>query len=999
MTLPSLQSSSARLIAFIACLVFACSDGARPQPTERPLWMAQWIWFDGDSAPSNFYLYCRKSFTIDSKVTAAPIHVTADSRYKLFVNGTFVGRGPVRSDPRWQYYDTYDLAPFLRAGENVLSAIVHQYGVPTSSYMLGRGGFLLQGDVHQAGGSTVALDSNETWRVLPATSWQRDVPRASPGIMWVEIYDARKEPGPWQRPGYDDSDWQTPALLGTPPVSPWDSLVARDIPILEEEESFATAVLDQGVVDAAPPSFRVRWDQPAGEAYYVFAYLHSPSDQQVALAALDWQRVIVPKQLWLDGTVYSLGPRQLIEFPLKRGWNELLLKVGSGNFEVMLGPAEGQTYQPVQWYAERSETTPNRAWLGGPYAGQGFTGVYDMERAVLGRAPGTPLSPPGNRTTLALAPSSNIALVMAMETRHSQSSAGLRDADKLLQSDDGPATVSTAASGQDVYVTLDFGKEVAGFVRLRLTGVAGGIVDLGYSETLLDGHVDTLRDNEGISFADRYIMKDGPQEWELFFWKGLRYLQVTFRQCTQPVQVESASLLFTSYPVRYRGRFESSDPLLDRIWETGRWTLQLCMHDAYEDTPWREQSQWVGDAQVELLANDVTFGDVALSTKYLRQIAQGQADDGNLPSTYPGSARAYPERDPGDGRTRLSTFMAQWVSTLSDHYLYTGSKDLVSELYPSVQKQMGYFGQYRDDHGLLAGVPGFAFLDWAAFGSFENQPGEELTGLNCHYYRALLDAAELASVAGDEAQHGSWLREADTVKQAINDRLWSEDRGAYLHGRVGDQSTGQWAVQDSLLAIYAGVAPPERAQRSLTTLATAQDFVPIGSPYFYFFYLQALRRAGQQQAALDAMRDAYGKMLDQGATTWWEHLAGKASRSHGWGTGPSYDLSTYVLGVKPTQPGFTAFRVEPQPGDLTWARGVVPSVAGDIAVEWSAQATAFVLRVDVPARTEAELSVPAASLQATALQGDGPAGGGELRDGRAHYQVAGPGRFEVRSSW
>src|SRR5262249_18792882 len=146
MTLPSLQSSSARLIAFIACLVFACSDGARPQPTERPLWMAQWIWFDGDSAPSNFYLYCRKSFTIDSKVTAAPIHVTADSRYKLFVNGTFVGRGPVRSDPRWQYYDTYDLTPFLRAGENVLSAIVHQYGVPTSSYMLGRGGFLLQGD-------------------------------------------------------------------------------------------------------------------------------------------------------------------------------------------------------------------------------------------------------------------------------------------------------------------------------------------------------------------------------------------------------------------------------------------------------------------------------------------------------------------------------------------------------------------------------------------------------------------------------------------------------------------------------------------------------------------------------------------------------------------------------------------------------------------------------------------------------------------------------------
>ena len=210
--------------------------------------------------------------------------------------------------------------------------------------------------------------------------------------------------------------------------------------------------------------------------------------------------------------------------------------------------------------------------------------------------------------------------------------------------------------------------------------MAGGIVDLGYCETLVDGHVDTLRDQ--WSFADRYIMRDGPQEWELFFWKGFRYLQLTFRNCPKPVELESVRLLFTSYPVKYRGSFECSDPLLTKIWEVGRWTLQLCMHDGYEDCPWREQGQWCGDAQVELHSNYVTFGDVALGTKFLRQIAQSQDENGALPAEYPAEVAVYPKRQsivPG-----IPTFMAQWVTMLLDHYRYTGDLKLVSELYPNL---------------------------------------------------------------------------------------------------------------------------------------------------------------------------------------------------------------------------------------------------------------------------------------------------------------------------
>ena len=55
---------------------------------------ANWIWCQGEAVPENFYLYCRKSVTLDDMPAHATVHVTADSRYKFFINGQFVGRGP-----------------------------------------------------------------------------------------------------------------------------------------------------------------------------------------------------------------------------------------------------------------------------------------------------------------------------------------------------------------------------------------------------------------------------------------------------------------------------------------------------------------------------------------------------------------------------------------------------------------------------------------------------------------------------------------------------------------------------------------------------------------------------------------------------------------------------------------------------------------------------------------------------------------------------------------
>src|SRR5260370_31505023 len=128
----------------------------------------------------------------------------------------------------------------------------------------------------------------------------------------------------------------------------------------------------------------------------------------------------------------------------------------------------------------------------------------------------------------------------------------------------------------------------------------------------------------------------------------------------------------------------------------------------------------------------------------------------------------------------MPRFMAEWATMLLDHYRYTGDSKRLSELYPNLVRVMTSLGGFADSEGLLNNVPGFVFLDWTP-DLMSNQMGREgeLTGMNCHYYRGLSDAAELAGVVLDEAKQSEWRRKAGDGQPAMNERLWSRERGPY----------------------------------------------------------------------------------------------------------------------------------------------------------------------------------------------------------------------------
>ena len=97
-------------------------------------WRARWIWSQGPSSGRSS-VALRHIVSLNDVPKSAPARLSAVSRYTLYVNGTEVGRGPVRANPRRQPYDVIDLAPHLRAGDNIIGVIAWLYDGSTAWWM------------------------------------------------------------------------------------------------------------------------------------------------------------------------------------------------------------------------------------------------------------------------------------------------------------------------------------------------------------------------------------------------------------------------------------------------------------------------------------------------------------------------------------------------------------------------------------------------------------------------------------------------------------------------------------------------------------------------------------------------------------------------------------------------------------------------------------------------------------------------------------------------
>ncbi len=185
--------------------------GVNPRLLENQ-WDASWIACPDVPRKDYGVFHFRKTFALGKQPDKFVVHASADNRYKLYVNGVWAGEGPARGDLRHWRFESYDIAALLREGENVLAAVVWNFGehVPYAQ-ITSETGFLLQGDTDAE--SVVNTGESAGWKVLASEAY-RPIPintetmHAFTVVGPGDSVDARKYPWGWREPGYDDSEWE-----------------------------------------------------------------------------------------------------------------------------------------------------------------------------------------------------------------------------------------------------------------------------------------------------------------------------------------------------------------------------------------------------------------------------------------------------------------------------------------------------------------------------------------------------------------------------------------------------------------------------------------------------------------------------------------------------------------------------------------------------------------------------------------------------------------------
>lgn len=460
---------------------------------------------------------------------------------------------------------------------------------------------------------------------------------------------------------------------------------------------------------------------------------------------------------------------------------------------------------------------------------------------------------------------------------------------------------------------VDFGKETFGKVILEnITGK--GKVKLYYGESKPEALAATkaesfenLKHNTGL--------RNDTTEAQAF-----RYIYAVW---DSTCHVEKISALYEYLPLENKGGFSCSDTLLNRIYDVSLYTLHLNTREFHIDGIKRDRWVWSGDAYQSYLMNFYTFFD----------------EDVNKRTLY-----ALRGHDPVE--THINTILDYsfyWMIGIHDQYLYTGDSAFVKQIYPRMKSLMEFCLNRANKNGFVEGLPeDWVFIDWANIEKEGEVSFEQLL-----LVRSLEAMAVSADLANDKQYAEKCRKLSKDIKQKIFDVFWSDKKNAFLHNRKGGIVSDVVTRYTNMFAVLFDYVDNEKKQSIKNNVILNDSILGITTPYMKFYELASLCEIGEKEKAINFVKDYWGGMLKLGATTFWELYDPKEtgneiyamygrpfgrSLCHAWGANPVYLFGKYLLGVKPTSPGYKSYLIEPSLAGLDWIKGRVPTPNGNIEV-------------------------------------------------------------------
>ena len=474
---------------------------------------------------------------------------------------------------------------------------------------------------------------------------------------------------------------------------------------------------------------------------------------------------------------------------------------------------------------------------------------------------------------------------------------------------------------------IDFGKETFGFIRLQ--GLKGnGTVHIYYGESpeeALDTKYCETLDKlkiEGTTIIDeaRDVTSKLTDTYTIGNSKAFRYVYITK---DSGIELKDVSMLYEYKPEVRKGSFRCNDEEVNKMWEVGAYTMQLTTREFFIDGIKRDRWVWSGDAIQSYLMNYYLFFDT---------------------ETVKSNIWLLRGKDPVTSHTNtIMDYTFYWFLSIYDYYQFTGDKHFIEQVYPRMQTMMDYVLSRSNKNGMVEGLTGdWVFVDWAD--GYMDKHGE-LSYEQILFCKSLETMSLCAKLVNNDTDKTKYDGLSTALRSKLEPAFWNETKKALVHNRIDGNQKEAVTRYANMFAIFFNYLSPEKQQIIKKSVLMNDSIMKITTPYMRFYELEALCALGEQKTVMKEMKDYWGGMLREGATTFWEkynptdkgtqHLAmygrpyGK-SLCHAWGASPIYLLGKYYLGIQPVKAGYTEYSITPNLGGLKWMEGTVPTPKGEI---------------------------------------------------------------------
>ena len=452
----------------------------------------------------------------------------------------------------------------------------------------------------------------------------------------------------------------------------------------------------------------------------------------------------------------------------------------------------------------------------------------------------------------------------------------------------------TSQGGNGVFVLADVGFETTGVMSFSVAVDKPCKAYVGWGEHLSDLRVRTEIDDR--NFAQEFTLKAGKNDFNGYLERiGCRYLCMYVE--AEKLTVERLTVREINYPFK-RPKKDFGDRLLNKIYEVGRRTLDLCAHEYYEDCPWREQGHYA-DGRYQMLFGYTAFEEYEYPRESLRLMAYASREDGFVEL-----------RSPMANPFTIPAHTAHWLLAVCENAEADYNEEFIKEMLPYAEKMLSAFQKRTNEIGITV----FSEKEYWNWHDWTNglEGGEELfmrttplpadgdgilTVFICKASRCF---AELERKVGNIEKANELFAYAEELSQKL-ENFYDEEKGLYAsYVRQNTGKEGYHAYMQALV-VLAKDLPKAKAERICCALKNPKGVMEdVGFGTLVWKYEAIIKTTGEVAWCVDDICQRCGDMIFSGATSYWETPLGEAdfddagSLCHAWTSVACYIFDKYL---------------------------------------------------------------------------------------------------------